>query len=752
MSSRHIRLLIALFGMIALSGAACGGNSPVATPPTTQPGPAAKVTPSPATATIIVGATQQFTAAVADANGNALTSASVTWTATPASVATVSSSGMATAVAAGTATITATSGSVSGSATLTVTPPPVASVTVAPAAPSIKVGATQQFTASALDAKGNPIAGASFTWASSATSVATINSSGLATGVAAGTTNIIATSGGVSSPADVLTVVQPSAITGTAAIGAPLAAATVTCTDAKGATATASTAADGTFSINSTGMTPPFLLSVQPTAGATLYGVSADASLTTSINIDPLTDLITRGWYSAQGAAVGTVAAPTPVQVQVLSSFVQDTVQLWLNNNGVTASGFNLLSTPFAANGSGLDKVLDQATINPAQGTVAITDGTTTQNTQITFTPATNSISQTTTTTSGGVSTTSSTSTVVPSSAPQTTVLQALQAVGTAMTQVITAKGAQLASTDLTPFFTSTAMFEGLNQAQFAAELATLARGNAAAFTITALNSVSSNNLSANAHVIFQLGTAQLSTDMNFALSGTTWQITGDGRVAGLGLDSNFNVQQTGTVLQQQSSLDADVKAPPATVTAATLTGGGIFSATPFTAASQISESFQPTPGGSLAVLLDHFNLGATLTSLVPAGTPFTFNLTTSSGPVSYTLTSNANTTEGIQFTGITSSSLSALTLGGNNTFSWTLPKTFAVSQISFKSLAFNGDPSSPATTECRLEQQLSNIAATSGTIAVPATCANSPVVQVQIVLDVTGPHGEETEVSAIYH
>lgn len=63
---------------------------------------------------------------------------------------------------------------------------PVASVAVAPTTASIAVGATRQLTASALPAE----AGQNVTWSSSAPSVATVSSTGLVTGIAAGTATI----------------------------------------------------------------------------------------------------------------------------------------------------------------------------------------------------------------------------------------------------------------------------------------------------------------------------------------------------------------------------------------------------------------------------------------------------------------------------------------------------------------------------------------------------------------------------------
>lgn len=72
-------------------------------------------------------------------------------------------------------------------------PPVVAKVTVTPASASVTAGGTQQFTAAALDASDQPIAGVTFTWSSNATGVATVSTSGLATAVGAGDATITAT-------------------------------------------------------------------------------------------------------------------------------------------------------------------------------------------------------------------------------------------------------------------------------------------------------------------------------------------------------------------------------------------------------------------------------------------------------------------------------------------------------------------------------------------------------------------------------
>jgi len=111
-------------------------------------------------------------------------------------------------VAVGAATITATSEGKSGTAAITVVNVPVASVTVSPATASVQVGQAVQLTATPKDANGNPLAGRTVTWTSSSTAAATVNSSGLVTGVAAGSTTITATSEGQSGAA-AITVTSP---------------------------------------------------------------------------------------------------------------------------------------------------------------------------------------------------------------------------------------------------------------------------------------------------------------------------------------------------------------------------------------------------------------------------------------------------------------------------------------------------------------------------------------------------------------
>jgi len=167
------------------------------------PEPVDAVQVSPPTASVEVGQTAQFTATVRDKNGNTLTDRAVTWASSSNSVATVSSSGLATGVAEGTATITATSEGKVGSATVTVTPQPVASVEVSPTTLDLTVGQTGQLTATPKNASGEALTGRTVSWDSSDDGVATVDSNGLVTAVAAGSATVTATSEGQTGSADI---------------------------------------------------------------------------------------------------------------------------------------------------------------------------------------------------------------------------------------------------------------------------------------------------------------------------------------------------------------------------------------------------------------------------------------------------------------------------------------------------------------------------------------------------------------------
>ncbi len=167
---------------------------------TVVPAPVATVAISPASPTVREGATLQLTAIARDARGAVLTGRPVTWGTSNAGKVAVSSTGVVTGVAEGSATITATSEGRSGSTTVTVesVPAPVSTISISPAAPTIREGATLQLTATTRAANGAVLTGRPVTWGTSNAGKVAVSSTGVVTGVADGSATITATSEGKS--------------------------------------------------------------------------------------------------------------------------------------------------------------------------------------------------------------------------------------------------------------------------------------------------------------------------------------------------------------------------------------------------------------------------------------------------------------------------------------------------------------------------------------------------------------------------
>lgn len=170
------------------------------------------LTISPLSHLAAAGDTVNYTATGTTVNGDTKdVTSSATWTSSNTSVATVSSSGIATAVAAGTATITAKKDDGSSTASLVVTALPLDHITITPSDPTVALTTgTTQFTATGTFSDGSTQNLSSVVaWSSGTTSVATINSNGLATLLTAGTSEItasITTSSGSKQDTTTLTV------------------------------------------------------------------------------------------------------------------------------------------------------------------------------------------------------------------------------------------------------------------------------------------------------------------------------------------------------------------------------------------------------------------------------------------------------------------------------------------------------------------------------------------------------------------
>ena len=297
------------------------------------------------------GTMQPFTATGKFTDGSQQdVTASVSWSSSLASVASISSGGVATTLSAGVTTISATLNSVTGSTTLTVTgSPALVSIAISPANSTIQTGQNQQFTAIGTYTDGSQQNITQLVqWSSTASSVASISATGLATALNGGTTTINAS---LSSIAASLTLnVSSLALVSVAVTPASPAIApgtnqqfTATGTYADGSTLNLSTSAAWTSSSASVATVNPqglasSLTTGQTTITATAAGVSGSDTLTAtsatlvSISVAPLSATIPLG-TTARFDATGIFSDGT-------SQDVTTSVQ-WTSSQGSVASVSN---------------------------------------------------------------------------------------------------------------------------------------------------------------------------------------------------------------------------------------------------------------------------------------------------------------------------------------------------------------------------------------------------------------------------
>ena len=195
-------------------------------------------------------------------------------------------------------------------------PPRPTTITVTPATADLAaLGATVQLTAEVRDQNGSAMAGASVSWASSASGVATVSASGLVTATGNGTATVTATSGSASGSAAVTVGQEVAAVTVTPSADTLVAGDTLRL-------------AAGVHDANG-----------HPVAGAEIAWASGDtavarvdsAGLVTGVSAGETT--VTAASGSVAGEARLTVAAPAPTTLTIAPEFVSlsalgDTVRL----------------------------------------------------------------------------------------------------------------------------------------------------------------------------------------------------------------------------------------------------------------------------------------------------------------------------------------------------------------------------------------------------------------------------------------
>lgn len=143
-------------------------------------------------------------------------------------------------------------------------------------------------------------------------------------------------------------------LSGTAATGAPITNSDVLLKDSNGGTKNTITDASGKFSFDVSGLTPPFLLKTSVN-GTDLYSIATQAG---TVNIHPLTDLIVRNYVNTYGDPLDRSRFKAS-DIAAIESDVRLTIATQLRDKNLDENRFNLLATPFDADKTKFDAVLD---------------------------------------------------------------------------------------------------------------------------------------------------------------------------------------------------------------------------------------------------------------------------------------------------------------------------------------------------------------------------------------------------------
>jgi uncharacterized protein YjdB len=328
----------------------------------------ADIAVQPRDATIAVKAVWQFTAIVTYADGRSVESMSgVTWSVSDELVATVDANGRVTGVGSGTAAVAAEIDRFSDTTGVTVLGVPEA-LTIAPVAATVTAGLDLPFLATLHYSDGKTLDVTGFvTWASTNPLIATINDTGVATGVAAGTV-VISAVGFDFEDSTVLTVtdaevvaLQVTPATATVAVGATRAFTAI-------ATYTDGTTGDVTAS-------PYVIFASSDALVATIANAPADKGVATGVALG--TAQISATYDNGLGLTVIAPAATLTV-VGVASMLLEITP---VGSTAVTGAAVPFTAQVSYSDGTTVDRTtaslwtsadLAVATISNAPGSVGV--------------------------------------------------------------------------------------------------------------------------------------------------------------------------------------------------------------------------------------------------------------------------------------------------------------------------------------------------------------------------------------------
>lgn len=325
---------------LVLSGCFGGGSSD-----------GGSLTIEPGSAQVARGAPLNYTATRTYSDGSSAdVTSQVTWSSSNTAVATISSAGVATGVTLGNTTITASLGGiVSNTADLQVKAP--SPIVITPVAPSAAVGGTASLTASNTNPDGttgditNQV-----TWSSSNNAIATINTSGVVTGVTVGSVTITATLYGVSATTTLTVTPWTLALTPAAATMSTTGVQQFTAAriNADGrvsvvtSLATWSSSNTAVATVNSTTGVVTAVAAGSATISATYSGVTSSTALTVAAPTATVDSTMTGTSWAGTWSVVADSTVPNPSNAVLQAALIGNSQSTTASKTVTIASASNV--------------------------------------------------------------------------------------------------------------------------------------------------------------------------------------------------------------------------------------------------------------------------------------------------------------------------------------------------------------------------------------------------------------------------
>jgi len=359
-------------------------------------------------------------------------------------------------------------------------------------------------------------------------------------------------------------------------------------------------AADGSYTVDVTGMTPPFMFRADGTVGGrtySIYSAATQADVGGTINVTPLTDLIVAniaGQLASTYFNSGTFSNLTATDLNTQTAALQARLLPILSAVGVSSS-IDLLRSSFSSDHTGLDLALDiiRVDVNTGTGVATITNLINSQ----TITDDVTTTTDTTPIDATGVS------------AGLTEIQSIMQNFSTFETLFATSVPSPSNSTLLGLFDSGTFLFGGQNLSQFLSMITTDSSMIGLKFANVSLvaGSYVPGVSAAVSFIPVQGGVPQDNMTFNLIKTGGVWKMTGDGRnhdIQGVSFARLQDVYVSGTLQVNyiDTGLRFGIKDPNATADYAIVSGQGLPAHTPGTHTGGMLYFKDLSSGSSFAV------------------------------------------------------------------------------------------------------------------------------------------------------